>query len=53
LYSGTNNGSRLSEQTEKGAGIEQQYSSREGADIPELIAGWAYGHLATLAYLRP
>ena len=40
MYAGTNNGFGLSDQTENGAVFDQQYSSREGADIPQLIVNW-------------
>jgi hypothetical protein len=38
MYSGSNNGFSVRDQTEDGPGVEQQFESREaGVDLPELV----------------
>lgn len=38
MYSGSNNGFKVRDQTENGAGIEQQFDSREaGTNLPQLV----------------
>lgn len=37
MYSGNNYGFQVRDQTENGAGVEQQFNSREGTNLPELV----------------